>query len=57
LAAEIRDAIPDAQVEMIPSGGGRFEVKADGQPVFEKSRLGRHASQGEIVRSLRALAK
>ena len=40
---------------MIPSGGGRFEVKSDGQPVFEKSKLGRHASPGEVVRLLRAL--
>jgi len=53
LAAEIRDAFPDAKVEMIPSGGGRFEVMSDGQPVFEKSKLGRHASPGEVVRLLR----
>ena len=39
---------------MIASGGGRFEVKRDGQPVFEKSKLGRHASPGEVVRLLRA---
>jgi hypothetical protein len=38
---------------MIPSGGGRFEVKRDGLPVFEKSKLGRHASPGEVVRLLR----
>jgi predicted Rdx family selenoprotein len=53
LAAEIRDAFPDAQVEMIPSGGGRFEVKRDGRPIFEKSKLGRHATAGEVVRLLR----
>lgn len=34
---------------MIPSGGGRFEVIVDGTPVFEKSRLGRHARPGEIM--------
>jgi len=53
LAAEIRDAFPDARVELIPSGGGRFEVKRDGRPVFEKSKLGRHATAGEVVRLLR----
>jgi predicted Rdx family selenoprotein len=53
LAAEIRDAFPDAKVDLIPSGGGRFEVLRDGQPVFEKSKLGRHASPGEVVRLLR----
>jgi len=38
---------------MIPSGGGRFEVTRDGRPVFQKSKLGRHAAPGEIVRLLR----
>jgi len=55
LAAEIRDAFPAATIELVPSGGGRFEVKSDGHPVFEKSKLGRHASPGEVVRLLRAL--
>ena len=53
MAAEIRSAFPDARVELIPSGGGRFEVKRDGRPVFEKSKLGRHASVGEVLRLLR----
>lgn len=34
---------------MIPSGGGRFEVSLDGTPVFEKSRLRRHAQPGEVL--------
>ena len=34
---------------MKPSKGGRFEVGLDGTPIFEKSRLGRHAEPGEIV--------
>jgi predicted Rdx family selenoprotein len=54
LAAEITEAFPDARVELLPSGGGRFEVSRDGRPVFEKSKLGRHAMPGEIVRILRA---
>jgi hypothetical protein len=57
LAAEIREAYPDARVELIASGGGRFEVKRDGNPVFEKSKLGRHASPGEVVRLLRAIER
>jgi predicted Rdx family selenoprotein len=52
LAAEITEAFPDADVKLIPSGGGRFEVSHDGVPVFEKSKLGRHATPGEIVRVL-----
>ena len=54
MAAEIRDAFPDARVELRPSGGGRFEVTRDGRPVFEKSKLGRHAAPGEVVRLLQS---
>lgn len=38
---------------MIPSSKGRFEVLRDGVPVFEKSKLGRHALPGEILGLLR----
>jgi hypothetical protein len=37
---------------MKPSGGGRFEVTRDGAPIFQKSKLGRHAQPGEILRLL-----
>jgi predicted Rdx family selenoprotein len=53
LAAEIREHFPDAAVQLIPSSGGRFEVSKDGRPVFEKSKLNRHAQPGEIIRLLR----
>jgi selT/selW/selH-like putative selenoprotein len=56
LAAEIRQRFPDAQLELIPSSGGRFEVVADGTPVYEKSKTGRHAKAGEIVALLAARA-
>ena len=39
---------------MTPSGGGRFEVVLDGTPVFEKSKLGRHAQPGEVLRLIDA---
>jgi hypothetical protein len=38
---------------MIPSSKGRFEVLRDGVPVFEKSKLDRHARPGEIVALLK----
>jgi len=41
---------------MIPSGGGRFEVAVDGKPVFEKSKLGRHARAGEVMELIAALS-
>lgn len=50
--AEIRSAFPDAAVTLIPSKSGRFEVVRDGAPVFEKSKLKRHAEPGEVVRLL-----
>jgi len=52
LAAELRERFPDAKVSLLESRGGRFEVIADGIPVFEKSKLDRHAKPGEIVRLL-----
>jgi len=52
LAAEIKDKYPDAEVKLIPSKGGRFEVLRDGVPVYEKSKNGRHAQPGEVLRLL-----
>jgi hypothetical protein len=52
LAAEIKAQYPKARVELVPSGGGRFEVHRDGNPIFEKSKLGRHAAPGEVIRLL-----
>jgi len=52
LAAEIREKFPQATVDLVPSSGGRFEVTADGAPVFEKSKLHRHAAPGEVLRLL-----
>jgi len=49
LAAEIKQRFPEVEVKMIPSRGGRFEVTVDDVPVFEKSKLGRHAKPGEIL--------
>jgi hypothetical protein len=34
---------------MLPSSGGRFEVFMNNEPVFEKSKLGRHERPGEIM--------
>jgi predicted Rdx family selenoprotein len=39
-------------VKLIPSRGGRFEVLRDGVPIFEKSKLGRHAKTGEVLKLL-----
>jgi hypothetical protein len=41
-------------VQLKPSSGGRFEVSRDGTPIFQKSKLGRHAKPGEIIDMLAA---
>jgi selT/selW/selH-like putative selenoprotein len=50
LAAELREPYPDATVRLIESSGGLFEVSVDGELVFSKRALGRHAAPGEVVR-------
>jgi selenoprotein W-related protein len=38
---------------MIPSSKGRFEVMLDGDLIFSKAALGRHAEPGEIANIVR----
>ena len=40
-------------IDLIPSSKGRFEVILDGEPIFSKASLGRHAQPGEIVKIVR----
>jgi selenoprotein W-related protein len=54
LAAELKQAWPDTDVRLIPSSGGVFEVKVDGELLFSKRELRRHAEPGEVVRLIRA---
>ena len=36
-------------VDLIPSSKGRFEVILDGELIFSKASLGRHAQPGEVA--------
>lgn len=38
-----------ADLELVPAGKGRFEVTIDGELVFSKASLKRHAEPGEVV--------
>jgi selenoprotein W-related protein len=41
----------EAQIEsltLIPASGGKFEVAVNGELVFSKKGLGRHAEPGEV---------
>jgi predicted Rdx family selenoprotein len=37
-----------SRVTLTPSGGGRFEVTLDGDLLFSKAALKRHADAGEV---------
>ena len=45
-----------ANLTLIPSSGGRFEVMAGETPIFSKKALGRHAQPGEIAHLLQEKA-
>jgi selT/selW/selH-like putative selenoprotein len=38
----------------VPSSKGRFEVTLDGELIFSKAKLGRHAKPGEVADIVRA---
>ena len=41
-------------IELVPSSKGRFEVTLDGELIFSKAALGRHAKPGEVAKLVRA---
>jgi len=45
---------PEAEVTLLKSSGGVFEVTVDSTLIFSKKALGRHAEPGEIVRLVRS---
>jgi selenoprotein W-related protein len=52
LAAELREVAQDADIRLVPSSGGAFEVTVDGKLIFSKKALRRHAEPGEILKLL-----
>jgi selenoprotein W-related protein len=45
---------PDIEsLTLIPSVGGRFEVKVNGRLLYSKLQTGRHADKGEVVELVR----
>ena len=51
--AELTQRFPDADVRLIQSSGGVFEVTVDGHLVFSKKALRRHAEPAEILALIR----
>jgi selenoprotein W-related protein len=53
LAADIEQTYPDADVVLVESSGGVFEVSLNGELIFSKVQSGRHATPGEVLRLLK----
>lgn len=51
--AELKQEFPDADVELVPASGGVFEVEVDGNLLFSKRALRRHAQPGEVLELIR----
>lgn len=49
----MKEAFPGAEVKLIESSGGLFEVTMDGALIFSKKALRRHAEPGEVLRLAR----
>jgi len=44
--------VAGAEIVLIPSGGGVFEVTVNGKVVFSKKEMGRFPEEGEVVKLL-----
>jgi selenoprotein W-related protein len=53
LKPPVKGPHPVAQMILVPSGGGIFEVEVDGEMVFSKHQAGRHAEPNEILATIR----
>ncbi len=51
----VKSPHPIQVVELIPSGGGVFDVVADGQLVYSKHQTGRHVKNDEVLESIAKL--
>jgi selenoprotein W-related protein len=52
LAATIEDNIESADVELIASGGGVFEVEVNGDLIYSKKQTGEFPQEKDIVAAL-----
>jgi len=44
-------------LDLHPSDGGKFEVSVNGELVFSKKQVGRHAEAGEVVGLVRKMVE
>lgn len=45
---------PVESILLVPGGGGVFDVRANGELVFSKHAVGRHAEHAEVIEALEA---
>ena len=53
----LADEVLESQIEsllLIPASGGKFEITVNGELVFSKKALGRHAEPGEVYQLVKA---
>lgn len=43
-----------SSVELIPSGGGRYEITVNDELLYSKAETGRHAEPGEVYNLIKA---
>ena len=55
LTAELKAALPNIVVELLPEGKGIFDVKVDGELIYSKYSTGRFPLSGEVADLVAAL--
>ncbi len=43
------------EISLVPSDGGRFEIKVNGTLIYSKLKTNRHAESGEVLELVRNL--
>jgi selT/selW/selH-like putative selenoprotein len=51
----LKQAFPEAELRLIESSGGTFDVAVDGKLVFSKKAVRRHAEPGEVLKAIERL--
>jgi selT/selW/selH-like putative selenoprotein len=51
----LKQTFPDAEIRLVESSGGVFDVAVDGKLVFSKKAVGRHAAPGEVLKAIERL--
>jgi selenoprotein W-related protein len=51
----LKQTYPDAEIQLVQSSGGVFEVTVNGEVVFSKKASGRHAKPGEVLQAVERL--